>query len=223
MVDGGNVLRRKGSRPKGLASARELLELLGTGAPGPAPSFTGSHMLLAFLTIANSSYVGRQTLATKSRLGEGATRTIIGKLKDGGYVDTIRSGCFLTRSGKSLARSLHSAMSDVVAIPRSDLTMGPNQAALVLRDAGKKVGSGIEQRDSAIRIGAAGATTYVMNSGRFTIPGGSSNCEKDFPSQAWSYLKRELNPRDDDVVILCGAADDVSARLGALAAAITLL
>jgi hypothetical protein len=180
-------------------------------------------MLLAFLTIASSAYVGRQTLAAKSRLGEGATRTVIGKLKDGGYVDTIRSGCFLTRSGKSLARSIHSAMSDAITIPRSDLTMGANQAALVLRDAGDRVGSGIEQRDSAIRIGAAGATTYVMKSGRFTIPGGSSNCEKEFPSQAWSYLRRELSPLDGDVVILCGAADEISAKLGALAAAITLL
>jgi len=206
-----------------LASVRVLLDLVGSGAPGPAPSFTGAHMLLAFLTIANSSYVGRKNLASKSGLGEGAVRTILRKLKDGGYVDTIRAGCYLTHSGKALAKSIYSNMSDVIPIPKSDLTMGDNQVALDLRGAGKNVHSGIEQRDSAIRIGAAGATTYVVRSGKFAIPGGSSNCEKDFPSQVWSRLKRDLKPRNDDAVILCGARDEVSAKLGALAAAITLL
>jgi hypothetical protein len=206
-----------------LASIRELLDLIESGAPGPTPSFAKPHILLAFLTIANSTFVGRQTLATRSGLGEGATRTILRKLKERGYVGIIRSGCYLTRSGRALAKSIHSTMSDVVPIPKSGLTMGDSQAALVLRGVAKKVQSGIEQRDSAIRIGAAGATTYVMKSGRFAIPGGSSDCEKDFPSQVWSHLKRDLVPRNDDAVILCGARDEVSAKLGALAAAITLL
>ena len=217
------MLRTRDSGHRGLNSVHELLDMVGSGAPGPAPSFTGAHILLAFLTIADSSYVGRKTLATRAGLGEGAARTILRKLKEGGYVDTIRSGCYLTGSGKALAKSIHTGMSDVVPIPRSDLTMGDNQAALTIRGAGKNVHSGIEQRDSAIRIGAAGATTYAMKSGRFTIPGGSSNCEKDYPSQAWSYLKRNLGPKNEDAVILCGARDEVSARLGALAAAITLL
>lgn len=217
------MLRTGNPGHRGLASVHELLELVSSGAPGPAPSFTSAHILLAFLTIANSSYVGRKTLATKSGLGEGAVRTILRKLKEGGYVDTIRSGCYLTRSGRALAKSIHTDMSDVVPIPKSDLTMGDNQAALILRGAGKNVHLGIEQRDSAIRIGAAGATTYAMKSGKFAIPGGSSNCEKDYPSQAWSYLKRNLRPKNEDAVILCGARDEVSAKLGALAAATTLL
>lgn len=217
------MLRAKNLRPCGLASVHELMDLVGSSAPGPVPSFTGPHILLAFLTIANSSYVGRKTLASKSGLGEGAVRTILRKLKDGGYVGIIRSGCYLTRSGKALAKSIYSDMSDVIPIPKSDLTMGDNQAALILRGAGKNVHSGIEQRDSAIRIGAAGATTYVMKSGRFTIPGGSSNCEKDYPSRVWSHLRGNLSPKNEDAVILCGATGDVSAKLGALAAAITLL
>ena len=101
--------------------------------------------------------------------------------------------------------------------------MGDYQAALALRGAAGRVQSGIEQRDSAIRIGASGATTFIIRSGKFTIPGGSLNCERDFPSPTWSVLKGELNPKDNDVVILCGAQDDVSSRLGALAAASTLV
>jgi hypothetical protein len=206
-----------------LAPVHELLNLAISDAPGPSPSFSGPHVLLAFLTMADSSYVGRQTLSSKSGLGEGSTRTILRRLKERGLVDVVKSGCYLTHSGKVLAKSVHSVMSDFVSIPKSNLTMGNSQAALLLRQAGKKVHSGIEQRDSAVRTGAAGATTYVMRSGRFTIPGGSSNCERDFPGRAWSHLRRGLKPRNDDVVILCGAGDEVSAKLGALAAAITLL
>jgi hypothetical protein len=206
-----------------LASIDSLLELASGEAPGPSPSFTPSHILLVFLTIAGSTYVGRQSLASQSRLGEGATRTILKRLKDKGYVGIVKSGCYLTRSGRLLAKSIRSSVSPFASLPHSELTMGEKQAALVLRDAGTRVRSGIEQRDSAIRIGASGATTYVMSSGRFAITGGSSNCERDFPSRAWSVLRRELKPRNGDAVVLCGADDDVSARLGALAAAITLV
>ena len=206
-----------------LRSIKSLLRLASKEAPGPAPTFTPPHFLLVFLTIGDSSYVGRQTLAARSGVGEGAIRTILGKLRDRGYVGAVRAGCFLTRSGRRLADSIEASLSLVESFPRSELSMGENQAALVFRGAGAKVHSGIEQRDSAIRIGASGATTYVIRSGRFTIPGGSSDCEEEFPSRAWPILKNELKPKNGDVVILCGAVTEVSARLGALAAAITLL
>ena len=138
-------------------------------------------------------------------------------------MDTIRSGCFLTPRGRLMCKSIASWMSDIVTVPRSELTMGERQAALALKGAGGCMRLGIEQRDSAIRIGATAATTYIIQSGRFTIPGGSTNCEKDFPSTTWSFLKKSLAPKNNDVVILCGAQDEVSAHLGALAAAITLL
>jgi hypothetical protein len=206
-----------------LASLRDLLDLANVEAPGPSPTFTAPHILLVFFTISGSNYVGRQSLARQCRLGEGATRTVLKKLTDHGYVGVIRSGCYLTRSGKLLAKAIGAKMSSIIAIPRSSLTMGEHQAALLLRRAGGRVRSGIEQRDSAIRIGASGATTYVIWLGKFTIPGGSSNCEKDFPDGAWAVLRRELAPNDGDAVVLCGAGNEVSARLGALAAAMTLL
>jgi len=197
--------------------------LASSRSPGPVPSFTGSHILLLFLNIARSAYVGRGALAKQSGLGEGATRTVLRRLKEKGYVDTIKSGCFLTPAGKLACKSIASWATDVVTVPRSELTMGEHQTAVALKGAGGSMRLGIEQRDSAIRVGAAAATTYIIQSGRFTIPGGSTNCEKDFPSTTWSFLKKSLAPKNNDVVILCGAQDEVSARLGALAAAITLL
>ena len=175
------------------------------------------------MTIAGSSYVGRQSLARQSGLGEGAIRTILKKLKEEGYVAITRSGCYLTHSGRQMDRAIHSSMSAFALVPGSDLTMGEKQVALVIRGAGGRVRSGIEQRDSAIRTGASGATTYVMRVGRFTVPGGSSDCERDFPSGTWPRLRSELRPKNGDAVILCGAKDDVLAKLGVLSAAITLL
>lgn len=209
--------------PDSLRAIKGLLRLASKEAPGPSPTFTPSHLLLVFLTIESSSYVGRQTLAARSGVGEGAIRTILGKLRNRGYVGAVRAGCFLTPSGRRLADSMDASLSLLESFPRSELSMGENQAALVLRGAGGRVHSGIEQRDSAVGIGASGATTYVIRSGRFIIPGGSSDCEKEFPSRAWPVLKNELKPKNGDVVILCGAVTEVSARLGALAAAITLL
>jgi hypothetical protein len=207
----------------GMRSVGNLTKLTDRVAPGPSPSFSASHVILVFLTIAGSNYIGRQPLAERANLGKGAIRTILKKLRDQGYVGAIKAGCYLTPSGESLAKSIGAQIRMAETIPRSGLTVGRYHSALVLRSAGAKVKSGIEQRDSAIRTGASGATTYVMKGGRFTIPGESVDCEKEFPSEAWPSLKAGLKPKNGDAVILCGAEDQVSARLGALAAAITLL
>ena len=218
-------MRRTGStnRGGGGPSIRGLLDLAESGGPGPSPSFAGPHIVLLFLNVADYGYVGRKALASKSGLGEGAARTVLRKLRQNRYLDIIRSGCFLTPAGKRMAKSIHLSMSDTVLVPTSALTMGEHQAALSLKGVDERVRSGIEQRDSAIRVGATAATTYIIQAGKFKIPGGSSNCEKDFPGPAWYFLRENLKPKNGDVVILCGAATEVSARLGALAAATTLL
>ena len=83
--------------------------------------------------------------------------------------------------------------------------------------------TGLEQRDSVIRLNALGATTFVIKDGRFTVPGGSSDAEKEFPSKVWSVLRERLDPKNGDAVVVCGAKDETTAKLGALSAALTLL
>jgi hypothetical protein len=143
---------------------------------GPFPTFDRSHLLLAFITIGQKGNVGRHALASGSGLGEGAIRTVIKRLKDEGLATVGPSGCRLTTSGKRVYAELAGKLSPALALRNSDLTMGAHQVAVVVRKGGAKVTSGIEQRDSAIKVGAAGATTYIIRDGRFTIPGGSSDC-----------------------------------------------
>jgi hypothetical protein len=158
----------------------------------------------------------------RAGLGEGAVRTVLKRLREEGLADADASGCHLTPGGQKAYSSLTKKLSPMAAIEGSRLTMGAAQVAVSVRGAGDAVKSGIEQRDSAIGVGAAGATTYVVRGSRFTIPGGSDDCEKDFPSRAWTALRKQLKPKDGDAVILCGSNKEETARLGALSAALTL-
>lgn len=200
-----------------------LLELATAGGKGPSPSFTKAHLFLAFLTIGSGGTIGRQALAKQAGLGEGAVRTVLKRLRDDGYAEVNASGCHLTARGRRLHSSLRRKLSSVAMLERTQLTVGGSQAAIVVRGSARTVKSGIQQRDSAIMVGATGATTYAIKGGKFTIPGGASDCEKEFPSPAWKVLRDELSPRSGDAVVLCGADDSMTAKLGALSAALTLL
>ncbi len=175
------------------------------------------------MTIGESGTVGRQALAARSGLTEGPIRTIIKKLRDARYIEANASGCYLTREGERVYVALRSKLTSLIPIEGSKLTIGNSQVGLAVRGKANSVRSGLEQRDSAIRTGAAGATTFVFRSGKFSIPGGSSDCEKDYPSKSWPVLRAELEPMNGDAVIICGARDEAKAKLGALSAALTLL
>lgn len=200
-----------------------LLRITDRKPLGPFPTFDKAHLLLAFITIGQKGNVGRHALASSSGLGEGAVRTVIKRLREEGFATVRLSGCRLTPGGKRVYASLAERMSPIIAVGSSDLTVGAHQMALAVRRSSSAVASGIEQRDSAIKVGAAGATTYVIRVGKFTIPGGSFDCERDFPSGVWRSLRKELEPKEGDSVILCGAGTPTLAALGAVAAATTLL
>ena len=214
--------KNSGSNLKVPAISRFLVESL-TPKRGPSPSFGSPHMLLALLLIGDVGMIGRQALARQLNLGEGAARTVVRRLKESGLVETDASGCHLTGNGRRLYDEARRKFSTFASASSGKLTIGEFQTALTVRGKGSAVRSGIEQRDSAIRLGAAGATTYSYRGGRFSIPGGTTDCERDFPSPTWSELRDALRPENGDAIVLCGAKDETTAKLGALAAASTLL
>ena len=194
------------------------------GTPrGPSPTFERAHLLLAFITIGESEAIGRHALAVRLGIGEGAIRTVLKRLREEGLVDADASGCHLVREGGQVYHSLKKKLSPLVLVEPSKLTVGAAQVAICVRGSGRAVKGGIEQRDLAINVGAAGATTYVVHGSKFTIPGGSDDCERDFPGKAWTVLRKKLNPSTGDAVILCGSEREDTARLGALSAALSLL
>jgi len=206
-----------------MTNVSSWLSSLDKHEPGPSPGYSRAHALLAFITIASAGTIGRQALARNSGLGEGSIRTVLKRFRRDRYVTADTSGCHLTDSGKRLFQSISARLTSLLPLKASNLVVGRFQVAVLVRSATDSVGSGIDQRDSAVRLGADGATTYLIRSGKFAIPGGSVDCEKDFPDETWSTLRGELKPNNGDVVILCGARDEGTAKLGALAASLTLI
>jgi len=189
-------------------------------APGPSPTFSVFHVLRAIELIAEKS-PGRSKLAEYLNVGEGAIRTIIGRLKDAGLVATSKAGCSLTNKGLRLWKEYKSIFKKV-KIGKNELTLADYNFAISIKNHGHKVKSGVEQRDAAVMAGAKGATTIMLKESRLVIPSVSNNIAKDFPKAA-NQIVRLLEPEENDAIVI-GSADSLGkAEYGTLAAAWTLL
>ena len=210
----------KENRSQGLSS---LLDVAEQRYPGPRRAFEKVHTFLVFITVAREPGIGRQTLSENTNLGQGSIRTILKDLRRAGYLASNIQGCHLTEAGSRLYSTLAGKLVGPVSLNTTSITVGSTQSAILVRPSGSPIGIGIEQRDSAVRVGAEGATTYIIRSGRFHIPGGSNDCEKDYPGPVWSTLRKALVPKNGDVVIVCGASDENTSKLGVISAALTLI
>ena len=74
----------------------------------------------------------------------------------------------------------------------------------MVKNSGQKVGSGINQRDAAIIAGARKALVTVFRNGCLCIESVSSDVGKDYPKAATQLLK-EMQPQENDVVVVAGA------------------
>jgi len=203
-------------------SLKVLERVAGKIALGPTPSFTEIHIIKALEIVGTKEIVGRQRLSKLLELSEGATRTLLRHLKIEGLVETSRSGIALSRFGKEVLSDLKSRVNIEVEIPESPLTIGRSNVAILVRDAAHLIKSGLEQRDSAIKVGASGATTLVFSHNELTMPGVSEDVFKGI-QPICEILKTKLKPRENDVIILGSANEKRLAELGARAAAFELL
>ena len=191
-------------------------------APGPAPSFNEAHVVKALEIIGKCGIVGRIRLSKEVGLGEGTTRTLLKHLKNEGVTQSSRSGISFSETGKKLFSDLRTKLSEGVEVPSSPLTVGPFNIAVLVRDSAQAVGSGMEQRDTAIKSGASGATTLVFSGNKLSMPA----CVNDI-SESTSSLHDEivtkLNPNENDVIIVGSGETRDLAETGAKMAAIKLL
>jgi len=194
--------------------------LVNEKAPGPSPSFSIFHLLLALELIEEES-IGRSRLSEELNVGEGVTRTLIGRLKDAGLILTSKTGCSLTDKGVKLWKQ-YGRIVRKVEIQKNELALGDYNFAILVRNRGQKVKSGIEQRDAAVVGGAKGATTMLFRKGRLIFPSTNSDVAKDFP-KASNQILVLLKLEDNDVVVIASSDSPRKAEYGALAAAWTLL
>ena len=203
-----------------LSLKQSIEKLTKEKAPGPNPSFSTFHFLLAIEMIAEKP-IGRNKLAHELGIGEGATRTLIRRLKETGLISMSKAGCTLTQKGSELWNEYQSIVKKT-RIEKNELTFAEYSFAILVKKSGHKVRTGMEQRDAAIVAGARGATTILFKKGLLVFPAVDRNLKRDFP-EASNQIVRLLKPQEDDTIIVVSSDALAKAEHGALAAAWTLV
>jgi predicted transcriptional regulator len=210
----------------GESSKLELLEVIervaSKIAPGRAPSFNEAQVVKALEIIGAYGTVGRIRLSKELGLGEGATRTLLKHLKKAGLIEGSRRGITFSEYGKKLFSSLRSKISEGIEVPNSALTVGPFNMAVLVRDTAHRVRKGVEQRDTAIKAGALGATTLIFSRNKLTMPSSEEDVFKGI-SSVHDMLVSKLSPKENDVIVIGSGENKTSAEIGAKMAALKLL
>ncbi|MEM2466797.1 MAG: DUF4443 domain-containing protein [Candidatus Bathyarchaeia archaeon] len=197
-----------------------LAKIVDEKVVGPAPTFSILHVLRV-IEIISEKPMGRGKLAEELRIGEGAMRTIINRLKRAGLISTSRTGCQLTAKGLKLFDEYRKTLGKRAKLEEVKLMPAPFNSAILAKNCGNKVKSGIEQRDTAVRAGARGATTIIFKNGRLVIPSVCDDLSRDYPKIAEKLIAL-LQPEENDVIVVAGADTLELAEYGAAAAAWTL-
>jgi predicted transcriptional regulator len=204
------------------ASLKKFIQgIAGKKAPGPSTTFTVFHIFYALELMAKET-LGRNKLAKKLNVGDGAVRTIISRLRNAGLIETSKEGCSLTKKGLEIWRQFEQVFPKRVEIQKSELSESEFNFAFLVKNSGQKVRSGIDQRDAAIIAGARKALVSVFKNGHLHIESVSDSIEKDYPKAASQILK-QLAPEDNDVIIIAGADSALKAKRGAFAASWSLI
>jgi len=204
------------------ASLKKFIQgIAGKKAPGPSTTFTVFHIFYA-LELMSQKPLGRNKLAKKLNVGDGAVRTIISRLRNAGLIETSKEGCSLANKGLEIWRQFEQVFPKRIEIQKSELSESEFNFAFLVKNSGQKVRSGIDQRDAAIIAGARKALVIVFKNGHLRIESVSDCIEKDYPKAASQILK-ELTPEDNDAIIVAGADSALRAKRGAFAASWSLI
>lgn len=198
---------------------RALEKVASRYAPSRVLSFDAVHVFAALQLIEKSGRTSRDALCSGLGLGEGTVKTLVKHLKMHGLVQTSNGGTKMTAKGRGICRGLLEAMPAEASLPKCSVALGRFNYAVLVREFGFAVRSGIEQRDAAIKMGATGATTLVFKEGRFAMPaGGQDSLKKE--ATVRKMMVEELRPQEGDVIIIGSAESEKTAELAAKNAAL---
>lgn len=192
-------------------------------APSRSLSFSSAHVFKTLQLINREGFVSRHLLIEELELGEGSIKTLIKHLKMEKMIITTNKGTSMSDRGRKIFEEMSRYICSESKIPRSSISVSEFNYGILLRHLRFAIKQGVEQRDVAIKLGAQGATTLIFNNGKFIIPGSSYNALKE-EKNIERILKDELNPINDDIIII--ASDNSSyiiAELASKAAALYTL
>ena len=184
-------------------------------APSRALSFDIVHVFVALQTIEKYGSASRSTFCNELALGEGTIKTLVKHMKMHMLLETSNRGTKMTQKGKGICSRLTSLIPFEMSLPRCSIALGKFNYAVLVKEFGFAIRSGIEQRDAAIKMGATGATTLLFKDNKFIMPVSDQDSLKKEPSIRQMLLER-LKPREDDVIIIGSA--DTSEKIAELAA-----
>lgn len=173
--------------------------------------------------INREGFVSRHLLIKELELGEGSIKTLIKHLKMEKMIITSNRGTTMSDRGRKIFEEMSRHICSESKIPKSNISVSEFNYGILLRNLKFAIKQGVEQRDAAIKMGAQGATTLIFKDGKFIIPGSSYNALKE-EKNIERILKDELNPINDDIIII--ASDNTSyiiAELASKAAALYTL
>lgn len=152
-------------------------------------------------------------------LGEGSIKTLVKHLKMNNFVDTSNAGMWLTQKGLVFYDRVESSIPAELEIGKCSVGLGKFNHAILLRDLGDEIKTGIEQRDAAIKIGAVGATTLIYQDQKFLMPDRNQDSLRKDPKLRVDLFQK-LQPQENDVIIIASADDKIRADLAAKSAAL---
>jgi len=192
-------------------------------APSRILSFNFTHVFKTLQLIEKEGYASRNLLIDELLLGEGSIKTLIKHLKMEKIISTSNKGTNMTDKGKNLLLELNKYICSETKVPKCSISIGKYNHAVLLRNLRFAIKHGVEQRDVAIKMGAKGATTLIYNNGNFFMAGTKINALKE-EKAIEKILKDNLNPVDDDIVVI-GSDDNnyLTAELASKAAALNII
>jgi hypothetical protein len=170
------------------------------------------HVFKALQLLSTDNYVSRASFCKELHLGEGSVKTLILHLKDAGMVKSTKAGTFLTKKGRHLIKDFLDVISNECDLKKGTITASKFNHAVILRNYGNKIKSGLEQRDYGILYGATGVITLLFKNRRFVFP----SDEKDALVNDKAIKKKlddKLKPKNGDAIIISSADDPFVAEI----------
>ncbi|MHA1297915.1 MAG: DUF4443 domain-containing protein [Candidatus Helarchaeota archaeon] len=217
---------------KGPEIRKTLKKIIDNRAPGPKSNLFVFHFEQALRLIAEGDIdrknkpIGRQKLAEILGLGGGSIRSLLKMLKNEDLIETSKTGNELTKKGQQFLTELKKQIpkKEIKINLAKKITNSENNYALLIKNCRNKIGTGMEQRDAAMKIGATGAITIVFKEGKYCIPQ-----IQDFNDLKTRYpnfiteLEKNFKIKPNDVVIIGTANIPILAKTGVWAAAYSLI
>jgi predicted transcriptional regulator len=192
-------------------------------APGPPTTFTPFHIYFALEQLSQGT-IGRNKLADKLCIGDGAIRTIINRLKAAELISNTKEGCILTQSGQEIWRQFEQVFPKRSEIPKTEITPSEFNYGFMVKDYRGNIKSGIDQRDVAIIAGAKRAIVLVAKQGLLHVASVDQSIDETYVEAAVEIRKKIAPPQNsNDVIIIAGAETPLKAKMGAFAAAWSLI